>query len=329
MTRDDFDAAIAAAGAGTAATIGTATAPAGGGQWHHLAHVAVLAMRGRDAAKFLQGYLTCDVLALAPDNWLHGALCNLQGRMVGNFIVCGSAEAVLMRLPAPVLEPVRQTLAKYAVFAKAKLADETAAWVGIGLMGTAAASALSELGITAPDTAGARVPLAEGELLARGDARWELWLPPAAAFAAWQRLRALLAPGDLAAWHGADIAAGLAWVQGSTSGEYLPQLLNLDRTDGVNFRKGCYLGQEIVTRLQHRGEAKRRTGRFGVPADSVEGDAVVDPAGRKVGELLLVGRAANGDPEALAVVDRSADAASLATARGPIERRNLPYALSD
>ena len=66
-----------------------------------------------------------------------------------------------------------------------------------------------------------------------------------------------------------------------------------------------------------------------MPEGCVEGDAVVDPTGRKVGELLLVGRAANGDPEALAVVDRAADAAALATARGPIERRNLPYALSD
>ena len=323
MTRDEFNAAIAA----SVATTGTARA--GDGHWHDLRHLAVLAMRGRDAAKFLQGYLTCDVSALAPDHWLHGALCNLQGRMVGNFIVSGGAEAVLMRLPAAVLEPVRQTLAKYAVFAKAKLADESAAWVGIGLMGRAVPAALAGLGITVPDTAGARVELDEGEVLARGDARWELWLAPAAALAAWQHLQGQLAAGDLADWHGADIAAGLAWVQGSTSGEYLPQLLNLDRTDGVNFKKGCYLGQEIVTRLQHRGEAKRRTGRFGVPAGSVEGDAVVDPAGRKVGELLLVGRASSGDPEALAVIDRAADAAALATARGPIERRNLPYALSD
>lgn len=338
MTRDDHYAALTAAGLrfGRDGDLDVAIdeAPADAtGRYCDLRHVGVLAMRGRDAAKFLQGYLTCDANALAPGRWLHGALCNLQGRMVGNFLVSGDAETVLMRMPADVVPLVRQTLAKYAVFAKAKLADETDAWVGLGLLGTDAGAMLAALQLTAADEAGARTPIGsdgrDGEVLARGQGRFEVWLPPAAAHAAWQVLHASWPADGVSGWNAADIAAGLPWVRAATSGEYLPQLFNLDRTDGVNFRKGCYLGQEIVTRLQHRGEAKRRACRFEVPAGSVAGGRLQDASGRNVGELVLVGRAPGGVTEALAVVDRGALDGTLQAELGPVARRNLPYSFAD
>ncbi len=355
MTRDDFHRALAGSLPPRHSASGSGTTEGGTGTWYDLGHLGVLGMRGRDAAKFLQGYLTCDLNSLAPTRWLLGALCNLQGRMVGNFTVSGDAEGVLLRMPVGVLPAVRQLLAKYAVFAKAKLVDETDDWVGLGLTGDAALAALTASGVDAGSAAGAemragaRVVLPDGELMCRGGDRWELWLHPAAALAAWQAMGLALPAHDIAEWHGADIAAGLPWVQATTSGEYLPQLFNLDRTEGLNFSKGCYLGQEIVTRLQHRGEAKRRTARFVVPAGSIEGDEVLDGTGRKVGELVLVGRSPKGDTEALAVLERGAIDRSaldrgdhednpddnpaqqyaLTTSRGAVAVRKLPYALTD
>ena len=80
----------------------------------------------------------------------------------------------------------------------------------------------------------------------------------------------------------------------STSGAFVPQMLNLDLLDAISFSKGCYTGQEIVARTQHLGRIKRRLGRYRVPAG-------VEPAplaglyrdGTKVAEVLM---SASGTP---------------------------------
>jgi folate-binding protein YgfZ len=64
--------------------------------------------------------------------------------------------------------------------------------------------------------------------------------------------------GDAAAWELADIRAGLPTVEAATSGEFVPQMVNLDLLGGISFTKGCYPGQEIVARMHYRGKPKRR-----------------------------------------------------------------------
>ncbi len=316
-----------------------------------LRQLAVLVMRGREARKFLQGYLTCDLNQLTPDRWLMGALCNIQGRMIGTMNVTGTGtatdEAVLMYLNAATLPIVQQTLAKYAVFAKAKLRDETNEWIGIGLIGTRAADAIRAVyGVAASTTAGARRSItpaqgsnpsdaqsetggSDGELLTRGPLRWELWLPLAAAAAAWESLSAVLPIGDHLLWQGAEIADGLASVSGRTSGEFLPQAFNLDLVEAVSFSKGCYLGQEIVTRLQHRSESKRRLYRIGVPSSTRSGDAVSRPDGREAGKVVQIGRNSAGELEALAVLDRNDAGGPLHLPGGPVALLKLPYPFPD
>ena len=356
MTRDDYYTALASAGVRFLARDGalvcsTDLAAGRASALCDLRPLAVLAMRGREARKFLQGYLTCDLSQLTSERWMIGALCNLQGRMLGTFTVTatgtGTDESVVLYMQTTTLTIVQQTLAKYAVFAKAKLRNETNDWVGIGLLGPAAEKLIASLGDFEPSrSAGtrqiARLQLASrpdnatsgeapitGELLTHGPQRWELWLPAASATSAWTALSAELPIADYLRWQGAEIADGIGSVNGSTSGEYVPQAFNLDLIDGVSFTKGCYLGQEIVTRLQHRGETKRRLYRLAVPSAVQVGDRVLRPDERDVGRVVQVGHNTAGNLEALAVLDRADAAGPLHLPAGSVALMKLPYPLPD
>ena len=72
-----------------------------------------------------------------------------------------------------------------------------------------------------------------------------------------------------------------------TSGKYLPQMLNLEQSGAISFDKGCYLGQEVIARAQHRGQVKRRLHKFAVTKGQVQiGETVVDPNSQR-GEVVL------------------------------------------
>jgi folate-binding protein YgfZ len=111
--------------------------------------------------------------------------------------------------------------------------------------------------------------------------------------------------GDVAAWHAFRIANGVAESGADYAlGDAFPHDVLLDQTDGVGFRKGCYVGQEVVSRMQHRGTARRRV-------LIVSGDALPAPGtevtanGRPIGTL---GSTAGGNGLAILRIDRVKDA---------------------
>jgi folate-binding protein YgfZ len=129
-------------------------------------------------------------------------------------------------------------------------------------------------------------------------------------------------------WRAADIAAGLPQICCATSEAFTPQMLNLDRLDGLSFGKGCYTGQEIVVRTQHLGRIKRRTLRYRLPPGTepplLSGLAL---DGVKVAEVLLTATRPGGI-DLLAVTSLEARGRALATEDGRIaEPQALPYAL--
>ncbi|HEX6997071.1 MAG TPA: hypothetical protein VF322_02940 [Gammaproteobacteria bacterium] len=118
-----------------------------------------------------------------------------------------------------------------------------------------------------------------------------------------ERLRAELASADAAHAAQAEIRAGLPYVGAVLAERYVPQMLNLDRLGGIAFDKGCYPGQEVVTRLRHRGSVKRRLARFVASAAEAPppGTPVVDADGNEAGDVVRAA-AVDGRLELLAVV---------------------------
>jgi folate-binding protein YgfZ len=296
-----------------------------------LSHEGLLAVRGADASKLLQGQLTCNLNYLDAHSASLGARCTPKGRMLSSFRILQQADGYLLAMAAELLSEQLAELQKYAVFSKSKLTDESAAWVRFGLQGGDAA--LVSLGIELP--ANSDSVAHHGELIAvrLSDGRCELWLPASAAEQIQAQLSLHLPQAELNSWLLAQVRAGIGQVFGASREAFIPQMINLQALGGVSFKKGCYTGQEIVARMQYLGKLKRRLYRLSVADGEIPAVAtgIFSPIhASSVGEVVLAARSENG-VELLAVLQEDAlndgriHLASLAGSA--LQRLELPYKL--
>ena len=296
-----------------------------------LSHEGVLAVRGADAGKFLQGQLTCNINYLSDNLSSLGARCTQKGRMQSSFRILLESDGVLLAMATELLEPQLADLKKYAVFSKSKLTDESAAWVRFGL--DHGDVALSSLGLELP---------ADTDSVVRNDGliairvspqRAELWVAADQAASIKGKLSALLTEGELNQWLLGQIRAGIGQVMPSTRELFIPQMLNLQAVGGVSFKKGCYTGQEIVARMQYLGKLKRRLYRL-----QLDGSELPEPGTQlfapthnsSIGEVVIAARGEE-NIELLAVLQAEAAESGdihLAALEGPaLHLLDLPYTL--
>lgn len=309
-----------------------------------LPELGVLAVRGPDARRFLNGQLSQEVLSLDSSTVRLAGLHNPQGRVLAVLrLVAWADDVVLCVLPRAAIAELRPLLARYLLRAKATLTDESPDWRVEGLWPDPAA-AVAEPGSGEGGGLDLGAARREGEALSwrhAADGR-RLRIAPTAAGDA-----AAGAQPDAAAreaWRLADIAAGLPEVQPATRGAFVAQMLNLDVLGAISFTKGCYTGQEVIARAHYRGRVKRRLQRFeaALPAGiavPVPGDAlrladgraaqVVDAVLRRDGKLEFLAvapHAAAGGPD-----ETEAPQAGGGDTSAGVEATALPlpYALPD
>ncbi len=224
-----------------------------------LLNAGLLQVSGPDAATFLHGQLTCDLRQVSATQSTLGAHCTAKGNVISLFRLLRLGDDYLLRLPASLLETARSALARYIVFSKAEIGNTREERVGLGLSGTTSETLLTALYGALPESPGEVLCLDNG-LLCRVPGsvpRFELWLTPEAAIAAWKALAVEAQPATPDSWLAQDIRAGLAQLAPETSDEFIPQMLNLQAVGALSFNKGCYTGQEVVARMQYRGKLKR------------------------------------------------------------------------
>ncbi len=262
-----------------------------------LTHCGVIHAHGADAASFLHSQLTTDFAQLGTQHAQLAGYCSAKGRLLATFIGWkSSADDVLLICSADLLAPTLKRLSMFVLRAKCKLSDATAQWQMRGLAGPSAAAML---GTEVQRPVWARWVHEGAEVVRLPDAEGTprfLWLgaagstPPA--------LPALSA----GVWRRGEVASGVAMIEAATIDQFVPQMLNYELIGGVDFKKGCYPGQEIVARSQYRGTIKRRTMLFQVAAEACAGQEVfhsADPA-QPAG---LVANAASADGTSLALVE--------------------------
>jgi folate-binding protein YgfZ len=296
-----------------------------------LSHEGILAVRGPDANKFLQGQVTCNLNYLSDSHSSLGARCTPKGRMQSSFRIVKVSDGYLLAMASELLEAQLTDLKKYAVFSKSKLTDETLDWLRIGLSGGDAA--LRSLGLELPEAADSVAHSDELLALRLSDGRAELWLPASQAEAVQAQLASQLAEAPLNDWLLAQVRAGIGQVMGSTRELFIPQMINLQAVGGVSFKKGCYTGQEIVARMQYLGKLKRRLYRLELHDSHVPepATALFSPERTSsVGEVVLAARSATG-VELLAVLQEDAaldGRIHLGSAEGStLSVLDLPYTL--
>ncbi|SIR27749.1 folate-binding protein YgfZ [Pseudacidovorax sp. RU35E] len=218
-----------------------------------LAALGVIRAEGPDAAAFLHGQLTQDFLLLKDDAARLAALCSPKGRMLASFVAWRQApDQFLLVCSRDLLAATLKRLSMFVLRAKAKLSDATADFDVRGLAGAAIAAAGADPG-AAP---GQRHAVAEGvsvvALHACEGVPRALWLAPAGTAAP--------AGTELGAetWAWSEVMSGVVSIGAPVADAFVPQMLNYESVGGVNFKKGCYPGQEVVARSQFRGTLKRR-----------------------------------------------------------------------
>lgn len=274
---------------------------------------------GADARAFLHAQLSNDIEHLAAGQARYAGWCSAKGRLLATFLVTPHGDGFLLQVARDLTPMVAKRLAMFILRSKVKLTDASAQWAQFGLWGDGAEAELAKLGLATPG-ADLAVTQASGALAIRIQAQRYLLLAPAEASAA---LKANAAAAD---WILAEIRAGRPQVVQATQDQFVPQMVNLELTGGVDFQKGCYPGQEVVARTQYRGQLKRRMVRLRAPAALRPGQDLFsdDAAGQPSGTVV---NAAGG--EALAVLQIAtleSGAAIRAEPGGPaLEVLPLPY----
>ncbi|WP_298926863.1 folate-binding protein [uncultured Ramlibacter sp.] len=213
-----------------------------------LPHLGIIRVEGEDAAKFLQGQLTQDFALLGQDQARLAAFCSAKGRMQASFIgFKRGPDEILLVTSRDILAPTLKRLSMFVLRAKARLSDASEAFSLYGMAGDAAAS-LAQMPWVKQDLGAASVVTlypADGQPRA-------LWVAPAG-----EAAPAGL-PLDTSLWQWGEVRSAIASITVPIVEAFVPQMLNYESVGGVNFKKGCYPGQEVVARSQFRGTLKRR-----------------------------------------------------------------------
>lgn len=289
-----------------------------------LATLGVIRAQGEDAASFLHGQLTQDFTRLGADQARLAAYCLANGRMLASFVgVRRAPDDILLVCSADLLEATLKRLSMFVLRAKVRLGQASDAFEVRGLVGTAIPAELAEAPWSRHDACGGHVVRLYPAL---GVGR-ALWIGPVGAFTGPE---AALPDG---LWPWLEVMSGVTLLTQPVREAFVPQMLNLESVGGVNFKKGCYPGQEVVARSQFRGTLKRRSHIVGTDtplqiAQEVFHDS--DPT-QPCGTVVAAAAAPGGGWNALVSLQISALASGrlhAGSAEGPLlTLLPLPYAL--
>ncbi len=214
----------------------------------------VIQITGEERAKYLQGQITADINELKDNHALLACHCNFKGKTWSVFFTFSWQDSILLVIHDSVLEQSLSELNKYGVFAKVDITNESHNWQITGGSGDLFEGSIIKLFGELPTGDRAVVSSSNGLVMSveKPDQRYLVIQPNIA-----KNSLVCDVSEDDEQWEVADIKAGLGDIRASTVDEYVPQMLNLQALDAIDFEKGCYMGQEVVARTKYLGRNKR------------------------------------------------------------------------
>ncbi len=301
--------------------------------------IGLILVTGDDATDYLHNLLSNDVRPLNEEHHQLSSYSTPKGRMLGILRVVRISNGYLLVTPRDTVLPLLESLARYILQSRVKLADATDYFARFVLV-TARPDILehellpAEPGQTRQDD---KVVALQLEPLADQRRYLVCALDPQAAVDLWQTWQDDLRAADFASWRLSEIRAGIPSIRPATSDEFVLQMANLNALDGVSFKKGCFPGQEIVARMQYLGKLKRRM--FLARIDTTElpasGDELVTRGKDRAdgsGKVVDAEFDSKGQCHCLYIarIDRaeSGDLVLLQQPEAAIENNELPYPLA-
>jgi folate-binding protein YgfZ len=305
-----------------------------------LGYLGVIAVHGKDAGTFLQAQFSNDIAQLDETGSQLNAFCTPKGRMLGLMRVFRQGDTYYLRLPADSLEAVLQRLRMYVLRADVTLEDASENFLRLGVAGELAAEELAETAGPVPEQPDQAVQHGALTLLRVPGVqpRFEVFASSLdAAESLWDALNVRGAPVGESAWRLLEIQAGIPSIFAATAEMFVPQMANLQLINGLNFKKGCYPGQEIVARMQYLGTLKRRMylGHIDTDTRPLPGDPVFSGADSEqpTGRIVDAQPHPDGGQQALAILQIAAvEAGDLhfgAADGAAFIQQDLPYPFTD
>jgi len=196
-----------------------------------LTYLSAIRLSGADAVDFLHNQVSADVLALAQGESTFACYCEPKGRVLALMLVSRDGDDLYVVMSAPLVETIATRLRMYVLRAKVDV-EVLDNCIVLGVH--------SEEAETSAPVAVLAVPDSNDQLFITID-----------------ETALAVDSAPLNAWKVAELRRGITWLCPETSGQFLPQMLGYDSLGAVNFRKGCYPGQEIVARTHYLGKVKR------------------------------------------------------------------------
>lgn len=198
-----------------------------------LSYLSAIHFSGADAGDFLHNQLSADVLALTSGESTFACYCEPKGRVLALMLVCRLGDSYYVIMSAALASMVADRLKIYVMRSKVTIEALT----GITVSGLQAVS---------------EPQLPSGSIPAIPLPHSDKWF----AVATDENKPEKNAPAENA-WKVSELQQGITWLNLKNNGQFLPQMLGFDQLGAVNFRKGCYPGQEIVARTHYLGKVKR------------------------------------------------------------------------
>jgi folate-binding protein YgfZ len=245
----------------------------------NITNKGVIQLTGEERVKYLQGQVTADINKLSPENVLLACHCDFKGKIWSVFHAFSWKDTILLVTHESVLAKSLAELNKYGVFAKVEITDASSNWIITAGQGAEFEAAITNLF--------GKLPVGDKNSISNEIGIVTSISSPVQRYLVLQPVDAenkleMGISNQQNRWEVDDIKAGLGDIRASSINEYVPQMLNLQILDAINFEKGRYMGQEVVARTKYLGRNKRAG--FILKTDLIEQDLTGEQLEYQIGD---------------------------------------------
>lgn len=268
-----------------------------------------LRVSGEEAQSFLQNLLSNDIREITATHAQLSSFNTAKGRMLATFLIWQDGDDYLLQLPRSLVEMMRKKLSMYVLRAKVKISDASNEVICFGVAGINAEIILSTALGDLPLKPFAVLIGEQSSILKINGTSFQIITTPTNAEAIWSSLSPNAKPVGSVCWDWLNIRTGIPIILPQTQEQFVAQMVNFDLIGGINFKKGCYPGQEIVARTHYLGKLKRRMYLAHIDTTDTPqaGDELFskDMEGQAAGMIVNAAPAPSGGYDVLAVIQTS------------------------
>ena len=248
---------------------------------------SMIKVEGDDRVPFLQGQLTQDIKLISHDKALFAGFCNPKGRVLAFMLCFEEHDSIYIQIDSSIAEPILRRLKMYVLRSKVSLNLLDNQFTCVGFVGS---KTFLNQGIKLPENYLDIVRSHDVMIMRVGKntERYQLMGDTTKVNTFMKLNLAEYTSMSIESWDNLNIFDGIPNIYPTTQEAFIPQSINMDLIDGINFKKGCYTGQEIVARTHYLGKVKRRMFRAFIESedDLTPGEQIINEKKEAIGQLV-------------------------------------------